>query len=510
MTQTYDSLTFTFDPAWPWSAGGAGVYVLALVALVLVGLTVWTYRGLRGVTLQRLLWLIGLRLLALLVACLVVLRPSFSFQDELHIPSTLVLAADHSQSMTIQDQIASLPRWDYLCRLLKESEPQLQDLRDNHNISVLMYRFAGEVSDFDPAGKADGKRTDFGEMLNYHYERHSSERNLRGLLILSDGADNGTRFPALGLASKWRGLPCPIHMFAFGQTTTTAKQRDIAFTSIKPDPSPVAIKGKLVVRATVDAPGFENKVVRLSLLIDDRIVATREQALPRTTGNEVELSCDAPPTPGEIRVTLKIDPLPGELTQANNEISTYVTVTKEGISVLYVEGKYRFWEPKFIRYAINQEQSIHLFESVRLTDEPPPAAEADFFQFDKQHYDVIIIGDITARRLSAGNPTVLASMYRQVFDKGTGLMMIGGYETFGNTDWLNTDIAKLLPVQMDALGQVDGQVQMEPTPQGMQHYIMRLADNPKDNPERWRKLRKLDGMTHLGQAKAQAITLART
>ncbi len=53
-----------------------------------------------------------------------------------------------------------------------------------------------------------------------------------------------------------------------------------------------------------------------------------------------------------MKVALKVDPLPGEISQLNNEISTYVTVTKEGISVLYVEGKFGSWEPKYIRLAL--------------------------------------------------------------------------------------------------------------------------------------------------------------
>src|SRR5438128_1577117 len=85
-------------------------------------------------------------------------------------------------------------------------------------IGVVPYRCAGDVDTFDAEGNADGKRTDFGELLHSLYERHSSERYLRGLLVLSDGADNGTRYPALSLATKWRMLPCPIHTFAFGQT----------------------------------------------------------------------------------------------------------------------------------------------------------------------------------------------------------------------------------------------------------------------------------------------------
>ena len=505
-----DTNLFTLDPAWPWSFGAIGIESLILVALILVGLTVWTYAGVRGATSKRIGTLIALRLVALLLACLAVLRPSLAMRDELRVPSTVLVGIDASESMTVQDQHKNQSRWAYLQKVFADCQPQIQELRDKFNTLVIPYRFGADIADYDPNGKADGKRTDFGEMLNSLYERHSGERFLRGLLVLSDGADNGTRYPALTLASKWRTLPCPIHTFAFGQTTTSSNQHDIILTGISPEPSPVATKGKLTVRGTVDAPGFENASVRVKLFLDDKEVAAQDAKLPRTTGNEVRVSCNAPPTPGEVKVTLKIDPLPGEVTQANNEISTYLTVTKEGISVLYVEGKYRAWEPKFIRYALVQDQSITLWEATRLTDEPPSESEADLFEFEKKHYDVIILGDVTARRLSGGNPAVLDAIRKQVFEKGAGLMMIGGYDTFGNSDWSNTKIADLLPVELDATGQVQGSVQMVPTFDGLRHYVMRLAENDKDNAALWAKLPKLDEMTRLGRVKPQSFVLAKS
>src|SRR5206468_2793100 len=161
------------------------------------------------------------------------------------------------------------------------------------------------------------------------------------------------------------------------------------------------------------------------------------------------------------------DPLRGELTQLNNEISTYVTVTKEGLSVLYVEGKYRAWEPRFIRHALSQDPRIRLHEAVRLRAEAGPAADADWLQFDKQHYDVIILGDISARRLTGGQPQVLAKIRQLVAERGVGLLMIGGYESFGNSDWRETPLEALLPVHLDVSGQVEQQVQMVPTREGL-------------------------------------------
>src|SRR5262249_1069918 len=136
-------------------------------------------------------------------------------------------------------------RWSALLRTLRDPQPLLQRLRDENNITVVQYRFGGDVGDFDPDGKADGPRTDFGPMLHTLYDPPRAEQHLRGLIILSDGADNGTRFQPLPLAAQWRSLPCPVSTVAFGKPTTSEKQSDIALVAINPEPSPVPVKGEL-------------------------------------------------------------------------------------------------------------------------------------------------------------------------------------------------------------------------------------------------------------------------
>ena len=106
---------FTYEPAWPWSSpnlglpwtwpfGHLGKETLALIALTLVGLTIWTYMGVRGASRRRIMILAGLRLVALMIACMAVLRPSLVFRDEERVPTTLIIAADDSQSMKTRDQ----------------------------------------------------------------------------------------------------------------------------------------------------------------------------------------------------------------------------------------------------------------------------------------------------------------------------------------------------------------------------------------------------------------------
>src|SRR3954453_813983 len=106
--------------------------------------------------------------------------------------------------MTIRDEPDNSSRRELVKRTLERSEPAPERLRDEHTVEVAFHRFAGDPSDLnvtDP-GQADGKRTDIGGMLAALFERRDSRRPLRGVLVLSDGADNGGR-PALAEAARW-------------------------------------------------------------------------------------------------------------------------------------------------------------------------------------------------------------------------------------------------------------------------------------------------------------------
>lgn len=503
-----DTTSFTFDPTLPWSLSPGGLPALVLVALVLVGLTVWTYLGVARATPRRVAALIALRLLALLVALLIVLRPAVASRDERKTPSTLLVALDLSESMTTQDEYSGLSRHEALRRYLDDAEPHLQRLREEFNVTAVFYRFGEEVGEYDPQGKPDGKRTDFGEMLNTLFEKHGKEPHLRGLLVLSDGADNGTRYPPLGLAARWRSIRCPIHTFGLGQETTAPNQRDVIVMNLNPDPSPVPVKGKLTVKGILDAPGLVRPEVTVRLLFDDKEIMAKKERLEKPAGNEVIFVTDAPPEPGEIKVTLKVDPIKGETSLSNNELSTYVTVLKEGVSVLYVEGKVRAFEPKFIRYALSTDPRIRLYEAIRSTDEPTPH-DADLFQFEKQHYDVILIGDVSAKRLSGGNRRVLEKL-RELVDRGAGLLMFGGYESFAGSDWRGTPLEPILPVMLDEQDQEMQPMRMTPTKEGLNHFLLRLAESETANRGLWHALPPLEGMSRLGTVKKGATVFATT
>src|SRR5436853_7933065 len=85
-------MSLTLDPAWPGASPSTGWTLLAVAALVLTGLTVWTYLGVRGSSSRRMFIVLGLRLVALAVTVLLMLRPSLAIEEENTIdPSRLLL-----------------------------------------------------------------------------------------------------------------------------------------------------------------------------------------------------------------------------------------------------------------------------------------------------------------------------------------------------------------------------------------------------------------------------------
>ena len=193
----FASTYITVDPTWPWDTPIVGLPALALVGLVLVGLTIWTYVGVQKVTRARLATILMLRLGALIVACLLVLRPALAQQDDDTImPGKLLILVDSSESMNIADESDSRSRWDTARDILRKPEvlDALKSLAQDNKVEAVYYQGAEGISRFDPQGEATGKRTDFGTWLHDLWQIHGRDGNLRGLLIFSDGADNGTRF----------------------------------------------------------------------------------------------------------------------------------------------------------------------------------------------------------------------------------------------------------------------------------------------------------------------------
>ena len=245
---------------------GVGLTLLVIVPMALAGLTAATYLK-AGQSPRRIAAILTLRALACLLALLAILRPSLALQrDGLAGGYVLVIGIDASKSMTIQDE-SSQSRWDYLLQTLHDAEPALEKLRKQDGVQVEFYRFGEKtepISLTEP-GAPDGKRTETGLLLHDLYEKYSGRR-LRGVLVLTDGRNQSTqKFNPDTEARRLRRLHCPVHTIAYGNPNTPNGQRDVAVGLVTATPSVVPVKGKLTVHTKINAHGFENSKVRLSM-----------------------------------------------------------------------------------------------------------------------------------------------------------------------------------------------------------------------------------------------------
>jgi uncharacterized membrane protein len=514
------------NPAWrPITDNDTPGYVFLLAAAAaLVALTVWTYVGSAASTPKRIGTLIALRLLALLLAILLALRPAAAITEIPKLPSTLIIVVDASESMSVRDE-ASFTRWEVVQKALQKAGPILDQMRDDQQTTIYVYHFS---KDFDPDRdkltddvKPEGKRTDFGTMLSKLYARHQDERLLRGLIILSDGGDNGTLKPALPEAARWRGLGCPVYCFAVGGPTST-DQKDIGFTSISPDPSPVAIKAELKVRAKLNAPGYAPRHVKIRLEVEGTPPRTEDFELTKEFDNEIEITTKAPDQPGEVRVSMKLlDPPPNQASVDNDQIETYLTVTREGVRVLVISKLGD--ELREIRRVLASEKRFDYVEITRTSEAAGTLEEAKKFDIRDGRYDVIILGDVSPAVLTSVRPTILNEIKDLVTDKGVGLIMTGGAYSLGGTagipgatGWRNTPIADILPVDLPAnpptLAVEPVPASMVPTARGLEHYLLRLNGDRKKNQEAWNILnapeRRLNGVTDIGSPRPRSEVLA--
>lgn len=102
-----------------------------------------------------------------------------------------------------------------------------------------------------------------------------------------------------------------------------------------------------------------------------------------------------------------------------------------------------------------------------------------------QSYDAIVLADLGAEHLSMEQMEMIESLVK---DLGVGFVMVGGEHSFGAGGWLNTPIAKVLPVELDVK-------QMQVLPNG---GVVFVIDHIPCVGDRWTKdicIGTLRGMT---------------
>jgi hypothetical protein len=184
--------------------------------------------------------------------------------------------------------------------------------------------------------------------------------------------------------------------------------------------------------------------------------------------------------------------------------------------VLYIEGDLRL-EQKFLWQSLNASRDIKV-DSIRIDaqhKETKPGNLLDLFKPGK--YDVYILGDVDS---DAFEPAELEQL-KETVGKGKGLIMLGGFHSYGPGGYSETALADVLPVKMehwdrqpltDTVIRTDmhlpGPLRMRPTPRNLGHFVLALAAGLPENAAAWAKLPPLDGANRFTGVTQGAVVLA--
>jgi len=276
---------------------------------------------------------------------------------------------------------------------------------------------------------------------------------VEALLVLSDGIHNAAASPIDAAAQA--GVP--IYTVGVGSGDVALPgARNLAITSAD-CPQRVIRDNVATVRCRVAMTGLAGVPLRLRLLDADsgRILDSADLWAEKASQ---ALTIDLKWTPTQRadqpaadvrRLQLSAGPADGETVLDDNSFELHTLVTDKSIRVLYVEGALRP-EFKFLRRYLAGDRNIQLISLVRVSDDRflaqgavdgkrlaslPAGDEFDLF-------DVIIIGDLDSKLLTAGR---IARLRKFIADGG-GFVMLGGRHSFGPGGYGATEIEQFMPV----------------------------------------------------------------
>ena len=489
-----------------WGAA-AWLPIAAAAAAVLLAALVWGYwRAGLGRWLK---WVAGaLKALAVLLLALCLLEPLFSGARARPGANAFVILVDNSQSMTLRDRDAPQTRAEQVKTLLAADARWLSRLRQDFDVRA--YALDTQLRGIAGAEALsfDGRASNVGEALERVVQRYRG-RPLAGILLVSDGvATDGAaveRLIAAAAAAAARAaggnadvrLP-PVYPVLVGGTSAAddVGVGELAVTQTNFEDAPVTIT------ARASASGYAGRSVVAQLLDESGKPIEQQTLKPERDGKPAAVRFQVrPQQPGVSFYRLRVA-AEGELAQfepnastreatlANNTRLVAVDRGRGPYRVLYVSGRPN-WEFKFLQRALQGDDQVQLVGLIRIARREPKfnflsrAGEDSnplyrgFDAPDKQEveqydqpvivrlgasdenelrkgfpqtaeelfgYHAVVLDDLEAEFFTQDQMQILKDFVRQ---RGGGLLMLGGQESFRNGRFDRTPIGDLLPVYAD-------------------------------------------------------------
>ncbi len=367
----WQNASLVFDSGWPVAALAGCIGV----AIVLIAISLWT----RSLSVSRRVLIGLLQGCVAAIALTMMWRPAllvlFSERGE----NTVAWVLDTSASMAKTDVNAGVTGSDKALSRLDAGTLAIEEyaLNDATEFSAALFSLGTHLTPAtdltDLKNSAFSARSMFGAGLDTLLGT-VNETALAGIVILSDGADNGRNMDA----QWWQQLASagvPIHTVGIGQTSDPTDMELSAVTL----PSVVQSDSRISARLTVRHSDKGGKA-RVRVTSARELIAAEDIMLPVGTDRSVhtiafssgdkgirqlEFSVEAYPPDSGVGV---VDSAPG-----NNRRPHIIQVVDEPERILYMEGEPR-WEYKFIRRALEGLDFKKALFGIWLSDKPAQAS----------------------------------------------------------------------------------------------------------------------------------------
>jgi uncharacterized membrane protein len=512
----------------PWGRAGAALAVCAALVIVVLA---WRALGREERWLRR--WtLLGLRVGAVAAALVLFFQPAVRQENVTRLPNHIAILVDTSESMRLAESADKPTRAARAVAWLKAAHAELEQLRATHRLDF--YTFGDRLSPTTEEALATtpprAEATRLREALAALRARYDG-RDLAGVIVLSDGIDNGRIGEgAIAAAGKseldaetldvLKALDAPVHAAWVGRPGL----HDVAIARVLADDFAfvrTAVQIEAVVRVLgAEESGWVGKTLPVTLRRDGVVVKTVEVTVePGKTDYRVSFAF-TPERVGKYLYEIATPVLPGEAIAENNARAFLLKVIRDKIRVLQVAGR-PSWDERFLRGLLKHDPNVDLIAffilrtptdlDLVMQDELSliPFPTEELFQEQLRSFDVVFLQNFNYEPYGIG--AYLGEIKKYV-EEGGGLAMLGGDLSFSSGKYAHTPVADVLPVELldDAAPErlVDlAPFRMSLTPDGERHPLTALRLDLKQNEALWSSLPELEGANLVARARPGATVL---
>jgi len=454
-----------------------------------------------------------LRAIVYILFLFVLLQPSKIIYEKSKDKPAIAFLADTSASMKISDPAL---RFKYVTEIFGKEKTSLFNkildrLKGEYNPIVFTFSDNCQRTGVETLLKAnpEGNSTDIGMALA-DVEKELKGQLLSGIVLISDGANNGNLSP-VEIAGR---LKAPVYTIGVGDP---GKYTDLQITSLKT--SDFAFKNTPInIDVEISAYGFSGKTVPVLLKSEDTIIQTKQVQIGSPAESKKVTFIFTPKRVGTFKYTLLIPPYANEVSLKNNAKSFTLQVVRDKIRVMYICGQ-PSWEYSFLRNILKNDPTLDFIsfnilrnaENISLVPENQlsliPFPTTEIFTTDIFNFDLLVFENFCYSRFNISYQHLL-NIKKFVAEYGGAFLMLGGDNSFGKGGYKGTPVEDILPVEMSGPGEEKisiGTFRLRVNQ--LNHPIVQLSNDPKENKNIWDAMPELDSCNELSKPKPGAVVL---